>query len=110
MTYERLTLMLCDLYFVDPYLPPLVGKYTKEYKEACYVRWAVEELLGFILAKIYPLKTASLDELCEYVTEFADRMYQYSSKNGQTEFIFATASDTAADILDVLEAMKGEKK
>lgn len=110
MTFEQLALTLCDLYFVDPYMPPLICKYGKEYKTACYSRWAIEELLGFILVKMHPYKSCSMEELCDYVTEFADKMYKYSDLNRQTSFIFQVASDTAADVLDVLSGMKGEKQ
>lgn len=106
MSTEQFDLVLYDMYCADAYLPPLFGKWIKEFKKASYSHWAVEELRDFVALKMYPRTCAPISEFCEYVTEFADKMFQYAEINPSMDIIFQTASDTAADVLDLLEALK----
>ncbi len=106
MSTDQFDLILYDMYRADAYLPPLFGKWVKEYKRASYSHWAIEELRNFVARKFYPRTCGTVEEFCEYVIEFADQMFQYAGLNPRTSLIFQTASDTAADVLDLLEALK----
>lgn len=106
MSTDQFDLILYDMYCADAYLPPLFGKWVKEYKKASYSHWAIEELRDYVARKFYPRTCGPVSEFCELVEEFADRMFQYANLNQETSLIFQTASDTAADVLDLLEALK----
>jgi hypothetical protein len=112
MTTEQFNLILYDMFQEDICFPPLRGKFKKEFKTMSYSKWAIEELKSFVAHKFYPCTNGTIEEFCEYVTEFTDKMFEYAglSPNPNSSFIFQTASDVGADVLDLLEAMKGENK
>ena len=103
MSIDQLELILYDMYHMDAWMPPLLGKWTAEFKKASYSQWAVDELKDFIAERIYP---GSIDEFCQLAHEFMMKMSRYSRVNPRTSQIFQSASAMAADILDLLRAMK----
>lgn len=106
MSTDQFDLILYDMYCADAYLPPLFGKWIEDFKRASYSHWAIEELRNFVAQNIYPRTDAPISEFCELVVEFADKMFRYAEINQNSDVIFQTASDTAADVLDLLEALK----
>lgn len=106
MSIDQLDLILYDMYHIDAWLPPLFGKWTEDYKKASYSQWAVDELRDFIAERIYPRKEGTIDEFCELTDEFMMKMSRYSRVNPKTRQIFQTASNMAADILDLLNTME----
>lgn len=106
MGIDQLDLILYDMYRMDAWLPPLFGKWTKEFKKASYSQWAVDELREFIAEKIYPRTEGPIEEFCTLTHEFMMKMSRYSRVNPRTSQIFQCASSMAADILDLLQAMK----
>lgn len=106
MSIEQLQLILYDMYQMDAWLPPLIFKRKEEFKKASYSQWAVDELKDFIAEQIYPRTSGSIDEFCRLTCEFMAKTVQYSRVNPQTRQMFQAASSMAADILDLLLAMK----
>lgn len=106
MSIEQLRLILCDMYQMDLWYPPLFGKWYNVFKEASYSQWAVDELLDYIAEHIYPRTYGSVDEFCELTHKFAMTTARYSRINPQTRQMFQIASRLAADILDFLRTMK----
>ena len=106
MSLYQLELMLYDMYHMDVWMPPLFGKWMEDFKKSSYSQWAVDEIKDFIAEKIYPRTSGSIDEFCELANEFMVKMFAYSKVNPRTSPIFKSAGDMAADILDLLRAMK----
>lgn len=106
MSIDQLDLILCDMYQMDACTPPLFGKWTEDYKRTSYSRWAVDELENFIAKRIFPRANGSLDEFCKLTHEFMTKMERYAHVNRGTCIIFQTASQMAADVLDLLQAMR----
>ena len=44
MNIEQFELILCDMYTMDAWSPPLLWKWKKEFKEASTKQWAISEL------------------------------------------------------------------
>ena len=86
------------------WIPPLFGKWTKEFKKASYSQWAIDELRDYIAERIYPRTYGSIDKFCTLTHEFMMKTAEYA--NPRTSQIFIEASNMAADILDLLRAMK----
>ena len=106
MDIDQFNLILYDMYQMDAWMPPLFGKWRDEFKKASYAQWAVDELKEFIAERIYPRTSGSTDEFIELTHEFMMKMSHYSRVNPETRQIFQSASNIAADILDLLHAMK----
>ena len=108
MSADQFDLLLYDTYCADFYLPPVFGKWKIDFKRASYSHWAIKELRDFVVQQFYPRTVGSIEEFCQYVTKFADTMFGYMrlSRTEENSMIFQTASDTAADVLDLLEALK----
>lgn len=106
MSIEQLELILYDMYHMDAWMPPLFGKWTEEFKRASYSQWAVDELKDFIAERIYPRTYGSIDEFCKLTHEFMMKTARYAEVNPKTSQIFRSASNMAADILDLLHAMQ----
>ena len=101
MNIEQFELILCDMYTMDAWSPPLLWKWKKEFKEASTKQWAIREL--------HHRSDGSVDEFIRFTNEFAMKMARYSNHSGENQEmheIFQTASSVAADILDLLNAMK----
>ena len=98
MSIDQLDLILYDMYRMDAWLPPLFGKWTEDYKKASYSQWAVDE--------IYPRKEGSIDEFCKLTHEFMMKTAKYARVNPNTSLMFRSASEMAANILDLLRAME----
>lgn len=47
MNIEQFELILCDMYTMDAWSPPLLWKWKKEFKEASTKQWAIRELVLF---------------------------------------------------------------
>ena len=106
MSIEQFDLILCDLYRVDTWMPPLFGKWMDEYKETSYSLWAIDELRDFIADRLFPLTEGSIEEFSNLTYEFMMKMSLYSKVNPRTNFIFQTAKQKASDVLELLQAME----
>lgn len=106
MGIDQLDLILYDMYRMDAWLPPLFGKWSDDFKKSSYEQWAVDELRDFIAESIYPRTCGSIDEFIQLTHDFMMKMAEYSRVNPKTSQIFRSASNRAADILDLLQAMK----
>lgn len=106
MSIDQLELILYDMYQMDAWMPPLFGKWTDEFKKASYSQWAVDELKEFIAEQIYPRTSGSIDEFCKLTYKFMKKTARYSRVNPQTHQMSQSANEMAADILDLLRAMK----
>ena len=49
MNIEQFELILCDMYTMDAWSPPLLWKWKKEFKEASTKQWAIRELVESVL-------------------------------------------------------------
>ena len=99
-------IILYDMYRMDAWLPPLFGKWTEDYKKASYSQWAVDELRDFIAEQIYPRREGSIEEFCKLTHEFMMKTAKYAMVNPNTSLMFRSASEMAANILDLLRAME----
>lgn len=106
MSIDQLDLILCDMYHMDAWFPPLFGNWTKDYKKASYSQWAVDELRDFIVEQIYPRRAGSINELCSLTREFITKTSKYARINQNASLIFQIACEMAESILDLLQAMK----
>ena len=80
--------------------------WTEDYKKASYSQWAVDELRDFIAEQIYPRREGSIDEFCKFTHEFMMKTAKYARVNPNTSLMFRSASEMAANILDLLSAME----
>ena len=106
MSIEQLRLILCDMYQMDLWYPPLFGKWSDDFKKASYSQWAVDELLDYIAEHIYPRTNGSVKEFCTLTHEFMMKTAKYARVNPNTSLMFRSASEMAANILDLLRAME----
>ena len=109
MNIEQFELILCDMYTMDAWSPPHLWKWKKEFKEASTKQWAIRELENYIRKRLHHRSDGSVDEFIRFTNEFAMKMARYSNHSGENQEmheIFQTASSVAADILDLLNAMK----
>ena len=106
MSIDQLDVILYDMYQMDLWYPPLFGKWSDEFKKASYSQWAVDELLDYIAERIYPRTYGTVSEFCKLTHEFMMTTERYSRVNPKTRQMFQTANNMAADILDLLHAMK----
>lgn len=107
MSIYEFTLILWDSYKMDVWMPPLFGEWKKYYKRVSYQQWAIDELKDFIAEQLFPRTEAPLDEFCELTCKFMKKMTRYAKVNPKTSVIFSAAGEMAADVLDLLYAMKG---
>ena len=64
---------------------------------------------NYIRKRLHHRSDGSVDEFIRFTNEFAMKMARYSNHSGENQEmheIFQTASSVAADILDLLNAMK----
>lgn len=106
MSIEQFDLILCDLYRVDKWLPPLFGKWIDEYKETSYSLWAIDELRDFIVKRLFPRTEGSIEEFSNLTYEFMTKMSKYSKVNPKTNLMFQTAKQMASNVLELLQAME----
>lgn len=106
MRIDQLELILYDMYHMDAWMPPLFGKWMDDFKKVSYSQWAVDELKDYIIEQIYPRTYGSIDEFCKLTHRFMMKTARYSRVNPDTRQMFQAASNMAANILDLLRAMK----
>lgn len=53
MNIEQFELILCDMYTMDAWSPPLLWKWKKEFKEASTKQWAIRELENYIRKRLH---------------------------------------------------------
>lgn len=109
MNIEQFELILCDTYTMDAWTPPPLWKWKKEFNEASCKQWALQELERYVRKRFGSHTNGSVDEFIKFTREFAMKMARYSKHSGENQEmheIFQTASSVAADILDLLNAMK----
>ena len=58
MNIEQFELILCDMYTMDAWSPPLLWKWKKEFKEASTKQWAISELENYIRKRLHRLTRA----------------------------------------------------
>ena len=106
MSIDQFMLLICDLYEMDEYYPPLVVKYKKDFYRASYRQWAIQELKDFIVYRLSPRKEASVEDLIHITRNFIDIATGYSKINKRNSCMFKVASDIGVDVMDFLIAMR----
>jgi carboxypeptidase C (cathepsin A) len=74
MNIEQFELILCDMYTMDAWSPPLLWKWKKEFKEASTKQWAIRELENYIRKRLHHRSDGSVDEFIRFTNEFAMKM------------------------------------
>lgn len=100
MSISNLRLILAD-YAMDIQLPKDIPKYRSQFKNACYSKWAVDELLTYIIRK---KEKSPIDS----TKEFINMMDKFSKMTEKDKNMWSIAKYVAADILDMFYAMKGD--
>lgn len=77
MNIEQFELILCDMYTMDAWSPPLLWKWKKEFKEASTKQWAIRELENYIRKRLHHRSDGSVDEFIRFTNEFAMKMARY---------------------------------
>lgn len=98
-------LLLCDTYQMDAWFP-LGWKWKKELEKSSYSVWAIDELKRYIVGRLYPKKSGSVEDFITFVGDFRRIMNQFSKINPDNNFMFSVAADISTDVLDLLHAMK----
>lgn len=98
MPVSNLKLIFAD-YAMDIQLPKDIPKYRDRFKNACYSRWAVSELLLFIIRKKEQSEIDSIKEFIKMVDTFSER-------TEKDRPIWSIAKYVATDILDIFYAMR----
>lgn len=76
---------------------------SSRFQEISYKRWSVQVIKNEIAINVYPTEYASKDQICSILSEFAQRMAEYSYHCSKNKLIFRTAQDVATDILDIIK-------
>lgn len=81
--------------YLQYYLGDIRRFKRKEFKQACYSKWAAQEILRRLIVD---------DETPPLIVleEFRDKMDQYSLINQQSSEIFSVAKDTAEYFIDLV--------
>jgi hypothetical protein len=106
MSIDQLKFILSDIHKINTWMPPLFGKWKKEFEASSYTRWACDELISFMAESISPHTDTSVDEFIELTTAFKSKMIQCMKTNPKTAFIFEPGVKVCTDVSDVLQAMK----
>lgn len=77
MNIEQFELILCDMYTMDAWSPPLLWKWKKEFKEESTKQWAIRELENYIRKRLHHRSDGSVDEFIRFTNEFAMKMARY---------------------------------
>lgn len=105
MSIEQLDLLLCDTYQIDAWFP-FGWKWKKELEKSSYSVWAIDELKRYIVGRLYPKKSGSVEDFITFVGDFRRIMNRFSKINPDNNFMFSVAADISTDVLDLLHAMK----
>lgn len=105
MSIEQLELILCDMYQMDAWYPPLFSKQKQEFKKASYSQWAVDELKIYIADRLYPKTVAPIERYIEITRDFISDVSYYARLNSKNSLPFLIARDMALDIQDLFHAM-----
>ncbi len=97
MAISSLNLLFAD-YAMDIQLPKDIPKYRDNFKNACYSKWAVNELLLYIMRK-------KEQSPIESTREFIKMVDLFSKKTKKDKVIWGIAKYVATDILDIFYAM-----
>lgn len=106
MSIDQFELIIYDMFQMDAYMPPLFNKWEEEFKRASYSQWAIGEIINYIIKRLYPRTSGTVDEFYIFTQDFMEKMSRYSQVNPQTSKIFRAARDISDNILDLLQAMK----
>lgn len=106
MSINQFVLIVCDAFSMDTGMPPLFGKWRKQFGNTSYKKWAIDEIVQYVTNSIYPRSVCSIDELLIIISEFRNKASEYSQCGTRTHVMFRCAVETANDILDLLFAME----
>ena len=106
MSIEQLDLLLCDTYQMDAWFP-FGWKWKKELEKSSYSVWAIDELKRYIVGRLYPKKSGSVEDFIIFVGDFRRMMNQFSKINPDNNFMFSVAVGISTDVLDLLHAIDG---
>ena len=101
----QLDLLLCDTYQMDAWFP-FGWKWKKELEKSSYSVWAIDELERYIVGRLYPKKSGTVEDFIIFVGDFRRMMDRFSKINPDNNFMFSVAVDISTDVLDLLHAMK----
>lgn len=105
MSIEQLDLLLCDTYQMDAWFP-FGWKWKKELEKSSYSVWAIDELKRYIVGRLYPKKSGSVEDFIIFVGDFRQMMDRFSKIRPENNYMFSVAVDVSTDVLDLLHAMK----
>lgn len=105
MSIEQLDLLLSDTYQMDAWFPAHL-KLRKEFEKSSYSVWAIDELKRYIVDRLYPQQSGSVDDFIIFVSGFRQMMNHFSKIRPENNFMFSVAVDVSTDVLDILHAMK----
>ncbi len=97
MSISNLKLLFAD-YAMDIRLPKDIPKYRDNFKNACYSKWAVNELLLYIIRRKEQSPIESTKEFIKMVNFF-------SKKAKKDKTIWIIAKYVATDLLDIFYTM-----
>lgn len=81
---------------------PFGWKWKKELEKSSYSVWAIDELKRYIVGRLYPKKSGSVEDFITFVGDFRRIMNQFSKINPDNNFMFSVAADISTDVLDLL--------
>ena len=105
MSINQFVLIVCDAFSMDTGMPPLFGKWRKQFGYTSYKKWAIDEIVQYVTNSIYPRTRCSVDELLAIISEFRNKASEYSQYKARTHMMFRCAVETANDIIDLLYSM-----
>ena len=108
MNLERFKLILYDTYQMDIQLPPLIFRYVKDFEEASYTNWAIDELLRYLEKRIPNGETLPISSFIDLVDRFLKKINRCGRVKYKNTKMFIVAHNVMIDILDLLEAMNDE--
>lgn len=98
MQVSNLKLTFAD-YIMDMQLPKDIPKHRDKFNNICYTKWAVNELLMYIIRRKDQTTIAA-------IKEFIDKMDMFSSINKKDGSMFFTAKCVAEEMLSILYCNK----
>lgn len=108
MNLERFKLILYDTYQMDIQLPPLIFRYARDFEEASYTNWAIDELLRYLEKRIPNGETRTISSFIDLVDRFLKKINRCGRVKYKNTKMFIVAHNVMIDILDLLEAMNDE--
>lgn len=109
MSIEDLRLLIADHYQLDVFMPPVMGRYSKNFEEASIRKFSVNDLEEYVIDRMIRSGSRSphISEVCKYVEAYRDmRMGMSQKASPKAKQCLLISRDIACDFLEVLRAMQ----